>query len=134
MVSTESRHGRPDRTRNSLCRVVACTTFAGPPGFTAEQGGFCYAAFLNGGAGVSWSAAQAQCVAAGGVKANLATIRDASQKSAVLDNRCAGLVPAGYYWHIGLHDQHTEGTFQFVSGFNPTYARNNLFAAGQVRL
>lgn len=106
---------------------------AGPSGFTAEQGGFCYAAFFNGGAGLTWTAAQAQCVAAGGVKANLASIRDAAQKLAVLDNRCAGLVPAGYYWHVGLHDQHTEGTFQFVSGFNPAYARNNLFAVGQVR-
>lgn len=107
---------------------------AGPAGFSAEQGGFCYAASTNGGAGFTWAAAQAQCVALGGVKANLATIRDAAQKAVVMDNRCAGLVPANFYWHVGMHDQHTEGSFQFVSGYDPSYARNNLFCAGQVRV
>lgn len=81
---------------------------------------------------MSWDAAQAQCNALGGVKANLATIRDAAQRTVVIDNRCAGLVPAGYHWHVGMHDQHTEGNYQWVSGHSPTYARNNAFCAGEV--
>lgn len=70
----------------------------------------------------------------GGVKANLATIRDAANRATVIDNRCAGLIPAGYAWHVGLHDQHAEGTYQFVSGYNPAYARNFTFCSGQVRV
>lgn len=106
---------------------------AGPPGFVAEQGGFCYTAIFNGGAGLSWPDAQAQCTALGGLKANLATIRDAPQKQAVIDNRCAGLVPQGYFWWIGMHDQHKEGNYQFASGYDPSYALStNLFCPGEV--
>lgn len=116
-----------------LIPLCFLSSSAGPPGFPVERGGYCYAAIFKAG-GISWNEAQAQCNALGGVRANLATIRDAGQKIEVMDNRCAGLVPQGYYWHIGMHDQHSEGTFQFTSGYNASFARNSgFFCPGEVR-
>lgn len=98
----------------STCVFAVC-----PSGFTGEAENFCYAVVGIGAGGVSWTAARDHCRALGG---NLASMRSATQKTRVVNNRCAGLVPATgsngaeLYWWLGLNDEMQEGTFTFVSG------------------
>lgn len=105
--------------------AVAPALAACPNGFSAEAEGFCYAVVgLNAG-GISWTAARDACRALGG-SGNLAAIRSATQKTRVVNSRCAGLVPATgtngqeVYWWLGLNDELQEGNFLFVSGASTT--------------
>jgi len=80
-------------TPTSSSRASVC-----PPGFSnpvtsAAGTTFCYAvaAGVNG-AGVTWHQALAICQAKGAQLGSLAAIRDSAQKTAVITNRCAGLI------------------------------------------
>jgi len=89
-------------TPTSSPRASVC-----PPGFsnpvTSSSGIiFCYAVAAGAnGAGLTWAQALASCQAKGAQLGSLATIRDSAQKTAVITNRCAGLVPVtnpDTYW------------------------------------
>lgn len=92
-----------------------------PAGFTGEAENFCYAVVGIGAGGISWTTARDQCRALGG-NADLASIRSATQKTRVVNSRCANLIPATgtngaeLFWWLGLNDEMQEGTFTFVSG------------------
>jgi len=81
--------------RSSVSCSSPTTLDAGPSGFSGETNGWCYKAVNSGGSalGMTWPAAEAACIATGATQAHLAAVRDATQKTTVMDSRCANLIP-----------------------------------------
>jgi hypothetical protein len=109
---------------------LADTIGSCPSGFSNATSGYCYAA-VSAANGTTWYEAQDACAAlgssAGATLATLASIRDPSQRSIVLDQRCAGLgVPqnladaAQAIW-VGYWDEGMEGEWQWESGADPAW-------------
>lgn len=87
----------------ALFSQVTQAAYSCPAGFSSltssSNGAYCYAAFNNNNAGLSWGSAETACVNTGAKLAHLASIRDASQQAAVVSGRCGGSIPAGHaYW------------------------------------
>jgi hypothetical protein len=83
-------------------RAVVCPEGFSNPAISAAGTIFCYAvaAGVNG-AGLTWHQALVSCESKGAQLGSLAAIRDLAQKTAVLTNRCSGLILAtnpSTYW------------------------------------
>lgn len=92
----------------------ATKVFGCPRGYSMQQAtGRCYAAVGVGAGGITWTNAAAACRALD-PRGSLAAIRSAAEKTLVVDNRCAGLVPATgtngvpLFWWVGLSDALVE--------------------------
>lgn len=89
-----------------LLLTASDAAYTCPSGFTgltsSANGAYCYAAFNNGGSGISWSGAETACLNTGVKLAHLASIRDATQQAAVVSGRCGGTIPTGHAYWVSL--------------------------------